>query len=162
MMRLAGAAVTDYVPALCVCGATAAFLGAAYRYPAQARAFPLAIGWVTIALALLDLISATDTNAGRGIKKWLNPSIASRAGSHSFSSQLQGILWLAIFAALLVSIGILYAVPLYVFASLRWRGRRSWFKAVLAAGIVTAGIWLLFSVVLQLELYRGYLFGGGS
>jgi len=156
MSRLANRA-----PALFVCAIAAAFLAAAYQYPAQARAFPAAVAWVTIGLALLDLTMATDTSAGRGIRRWLNPSIAQTAGSYPFSTQLQGILWLAAFAAMITLIGILYAVPVYVCASLRWRGGRSWLKALLAAGIATAGVWLLFSVALKLELYRGYFFGGG-
>ena len=151
----------NWAPALSACVIAAAFLTAAYRYPAAARAFPVAVGWVALGLALLDLTMATGTTAGRGIMKWLNPSIAQTAGAYSFSTQIQGILWLAVLAAMIVLIGILYAVPLYVFASLRWRGGRSWLKALLAAGIATAGVWLLFSVALQLELYRGYLFGGG-
>lgn len=148
-------------PALFVCAIAATFLVAAYRYPLQARAFPVAVGWVTIALAFLDLIMATDTGAGRGIMKWLNPSIAPAASSYSFSAQILAILWLAAFAALMVLAGILYAIPIYVFASLRWRGGRSWLKALLGAGIATASVWLLFSVALRLELYRGWLFGGG-
>lgn len=146
-----------YIPSFSVAAVAAAFLAAAYRYPAQARAFPAAVGWVTIGFALLDFLMDTNTSIGRGIGKWLNPSIASAEGSYGLSAQAQAILWLVLFTAALVLMGILCAVPLYVFASLRWRGNRSWWKALLAAAIATAAVWLLFAVGLQLDLYRGYL-----
>ena len=60
----------------------------------------------------------------------------------------------------MVSIGILYAVPLYVFLSLLLRGRRSLVLAASIAAGAAAMIWVLFDLVLQLELYPGVLFGG--
>jgi hypothetical protein len=72
------------------------------------------------------------------------------------AGQLRAVTWLAAFALALALIGILYAVPLYIAASLRFRGHRSWIKSLLAAAITTTGIWLLFAVVLRLDLYPGY------
>ncbi len=68
------------------------------------------------------------------------------------TGQFRAIIWLAAFTLLLVVIGILYAVPLYIAASLRFRGHRSWLSSLLTAAITTAGIWLLFAVVLRLDL----------
>ena len=60
----------------------------------------------------------------------------------------------------MVFIGILYAVPLYVFSSLYFRGKRSLILAVGVSAAATAMIWLLFQAVLGLELYPGMIFGG--
>ena len=60
----------------------------------------------------------------------------------------------------LVLIGILYAVPLYVFSSLFVQGRRSLPLCIGVSAAATAMIYLLFAVVLRLELYPGILFGG--
>ena len=81
--------------------------------------------------------------------------------SRPLRGQFTAVIWLAAFALLLVLIGILYAVPVYVFASLRFRGRRSRLKSASIAAIATGGIWLLFAVVLHLELYPGYFFASG-
>jgi len=138
-----------YLPAVGLALFTAAFLGAAYTYPSQARTFPIAVAWVTLCLIALD-ISKTRLNATR-----LNPNVAA-VDSRPMGGQIGAALWLAAFALMLVLIGILYAVPLYVFASLRFRGCRSWLTSLWIAAIVTGAIWLLFSVVLRLDLYPGY------
>ena len=133
-----------YFPAVGLALFTAAFLAAAYTYPSQARAFPVAVAWVTLCLAALDIA-----------KTCLNPGVAA-VDSRPLSSQIGATRWLAAFSLTLVLIGILYAVPLYVFASLRFRGHRSWFTSLWIAAVVTGAIWLLFAVVLRLDLYPGY------
>jgi hypothetical protein len=135
-----------YLPAAGLAIFTAVFLAAAYGYPSQARAFPVAVAWVTLFLVALDIAK------GR-----LNPA-ATAEESRPSDSQIGAVVWLAGFALLLVLIGILYAVPLYIFASLRFRGSRSWFTSLWIAAVVTGGIWVLFAVVLRLELYPGYFF----
>jgi hypothetical protein len=72
--------------------------------------------------------------------------------------QIGAAVWVAGFAAAMVLIGILYAVPLYVFASLYVRGRRPLLLALGVSAAATAMIWLLFVAVLGLELYPGALF----
>jgi hypothetical protein len=128
-----------YVPSVTLAILTTIFLIAAYTYPPQARAFPVAVGWVMLFLIAIDIFSRTIAED--------HPPAA---------GQLRAVIWLAAFALALVLIGILYAVPLYIAASLRIRGHRSWIASLLAAAITTSGIWLLFAVVLRLDLYQGY------
>jgi hypothetical protein len=51
-------------------------------------------------------------------------------------------------------------VPLYVFSSIYFQGRRPLLVCLGLSAAATAMIWLLFAVVLRLELYPGILFGG--
>jgi hypothetical protein len=148
-----------YLPAAGLAVFTAIFLVTAYSYPSQARAFPAAVAWVTLLLVALDIVSRTDTKAGAAVRKRLNP-VAATEDSRPLDRQIGAVIWLAVFAVVLVLIGVLYAVPLYIFASLRFRGRRSWFTSLWISAIATGGIWLLFAVALRLELYPGYFFGG--
>lgn len=134
-----------YFPAAGLAIFTVAFLAAAYTYPSQARTFPVAVAWVTLFLLALDIT-----------KSRFNPTAA--GDPRPLGSQIGAVIWLAVFAVLLVLIGILYAVPLYIFTSLRFRGSRSRFTSLWIAAVVTGGIWLLFAVVLRLELYPGYFF----
>jgi Tripartite tricarboxylate transporter TctB family len=124
-----------YLPAAGLAIFTAVFLAAAYGYPPQARTFPVAVAWVTLFLLALDVKATRAVAAQNG--------------------QFVAVIWLAVFALMLVLIGILHAVPLYIFASLRFRGSRSWFTSLWIAAVVTGGIWLLFAVVLRLDLYSG-------
>jgi hypothetical protein len=128
-----------YLPSVGLAIFTVVFLVAAYRYPSQARAFPAAVAWVMLFLIALDIFSRKTAQD--------HPPMA---------GQLRAVIWLAAFALALVMIGILYAVPIYIAASLRFRGRRSWITSLVAAAITTGGIWLLFAVVLRLDLYPGY------
>jgi hypothetical protein len=130
-----------YLPAAGIAIFTAIFLAAAYLYPPEARAFPVAVAWMTLFLIALDLVFRTD-----------------RRAPAATSGQSRAVAWLAVFALMLVLIGILYAVPVYVVASLRFRGNKSWLTCLGTAAGVTAGIWLLFAVVLRLDLYPGYFF----
>jgi len=113
---------------------------------------------------ILDLVSRTRTAAGMALMHWLNPAgDPDKMRDHKrypALKQIGAVLWIAGFAAAMVLIGILYAVPLYVFSSLYFRGRRPlWLAAGVASG-ATAMIWLLFVAVLGLELYPGVLFSG--
>jgi hypothetical protein len=146
-----------YLPAAGLAIFTAIFLAAAYGYPAQAREFPVAVAWVTLLLVTLDIVSRTDTRVGTAVRRRLNPGAAAE-DSRPLAGQFGAVIWLAAFALMLVLAGILYSVPLYVFASLRFRGNRSWITSLWIAAAATGGIWLLFAVVLRLELYPGYFF----
>jgi Tripartite tricarboxylate transporter TctB family len=162
--HLFGTPVTDYMPAAGLFVVTILYLATAYRYSPDARAVPAGVAWVTLVLATLDILSRTRTHFGMALMHWLNPAgDADKMKEHKrypALSQIGAVLWIAGFAAAMVFIGILYAVPLYVFASLFFRGRRSLLLAAGVSAAATAMIWLLFVMVLGLELYPGMLFGG--
>jgi Tripartite tricarboxylate transporter TctB family len=163
MRRLFGTPVTDYLPAFVLWLATAGYLATAYGYTPDSRIMPVLVAWSMLALLALDLASRTQTRLGHAVTRWLNPA-AERgpdAAADTVARQVAAVLWLAGFAAALLLIGVLYAVPLYVVASIRLRGRRSYRISLLAAGGMTMVVWLLFAVVLRLQLYPGLLFGGG-
>jgi hypothetical protein len=160
--QLLGTPVSDYLPALGLLVLTILYLATAYNYPPEARAVPAGVAWVMLVLVILDLISRTRTGIGIVLMHWLNPAgDADKMVDHKrypALKQIGAVLWVAGFAAAMVLIGILYAVPLYVFSSLYLRGRRSLLLALGVSAAATAMIWLLFVAVLGLELYPGALF----
>jgi hypothetical protein len=162
--RVLGTPVTDYLPASGLLALTAGYLATAYHYSADARAVPAGVAWVMVVLVILDLVSRTRTALGLTLMHWLNPAgDPANLAEHKrypIMKQVSAVFWIGAFAAAMVLIGILYAVPLYVFASLSIRGNR---PLLLAAGVAIAAtvvIWLLFVAVLGLELYPGMLLGG--
>jgi hypothetical protein len=159
-----GTPVTDYLPAAGLLALTIFYLATAYRYSPEARAVPAGVAWVMLVLVMLDLVSRTRTAMGTTLMHWLNPAgDPDKMADHkrySALKQIGAVLWIAGFAAAMVLIGILYAVPLYVFASLYFRGKRSLTLAVGVSAAATAMIWLLFVAVLGLELYPGMIFSG--
>ena len=164
MKRVFGTPVTDYLPALGLLLLTSVYLATAYRYSPDARAVPAGVAWVMLVLLILDLASRTRTRAGIALMHWLNPAGDAEKQEavkrYPIGRQILAVLWVAGFAAAMVLIGILYAVPLYVFSSLHFQGRRPFIVCIGASAAATAMIWLLFVFVLRLELYRGILFGG--
>jgi len=162
--QVLGTPVTDYLPALGLLVLTIGYLATAYNYSPDARAVPAGVAWVMLVLLILDLVSRTRTNIGLTLMHWLNPAgDPDKMEEHKrypALKQIGAVLWISGFAAAMVLIGILYAVPLYVFSSLYLRGRRPLPVAIGAAAIATAAIYLLFVAVLGLELYPGILFDG--
>ena len=164
MKQVFGTPVTDYLPALGLLLLTIGYLATAYNYAPDARAVPAGVAWVMLVLVILDLVSRSRTSLGTTLMHWLNPAGDAEAMKehkrYPVLKQLGAVLWIAGFAAAMLLIGILYAVPLYVFASLYLRGGRPLIVAVAVSAGATAMIWTLFVAVLGLELYPGMLFGG--
>jgi hypothetical protein len=158
--RVFGTPIIEYVPALVMVAVTMAYLATAYTYAPQARLFPVPVGWLMLLLLGLDLVSRTRTPTGETLTRWLNPAAAHEESEPRFPllRQLSAILWVAFFTAALVLIGIMYAVPLYVFGSMRFHGKKSYSTSLITAVAVTAFTWLLFAFALQVELYPGLLF----
>jgi hypothetical protein len=158
--RIFGEGWIDALPAMVILALTVAFLIVGYRYPPLARQFPITVAWVILALAGLDIASRIDSPIGAALKDRLDRGGAAAEKIGSRRAQFGAVVWLAGFAVLLWLFGVLYAVPLYVFASLRLRGYRPWLRCLLGAATSTAIVWLLFSAALRIELYRGIIFGG--
>ena len=163
MKRLLGTPAVEYLPALALWLLTALYLQAAYHYKPDVRAFPAGVAWVMLAFLTLDLVSRSQTRLGGALMRWLNPAAPTHpveAETPAPARQVAAVLWLVAFVALMVLVGILAAVPAYLFAALRWHGRRSYRACALGAAGATLFVWLLFSVVLRIALYPGLLFSG--
>jgi len=160
MKRVLGTPIVDYVPALVMLAVTIGYLAIAYTYSEQARLFPVPVGWLMLALLALDLVSRTKTPVGESLTRLLNPAAEVEGAEPRFPvlKQLSAILWVGLFTVALVLIGIMYAVPLYVFGSMRFHGKKSYRTSLIAAVSVTAFTWILFAFALQVELYPGALF----
>ena len=164
MKQIFGTPVADYLPASGLLLLTIGYLATAYGYSPDARAVPSGVAWVMLVLVILDLISRTRTPLGTTLMHWLNPAGDPEAMKdhkrYPVLKQVGAVLWIGAFAAAMLFIGILYAVPLYVFASLYFRGGRPLIVAAAVSAGATAMIWTLFVAVLGLQLYPGMLFGG--
>src|SRR5271167_4474667 len=104
MARAFGTEISDYLPAAGAAAVAALYLGAAYQYSPEARATPLLIGWAVIALALLDIVSRTQTRVGRTLATWLNPVTtrprhSAGPAAQPIGKQIMAIVWIAGFVA---------------------------------------------------------------
>jgi hypothetical protein len=159
MQRAPAKTLADITPALGLLIITIAYLTVAYQYSPASRAFPVMVAWWMIVLLALDLVARTPTKVGRAVTRWLNPASAAET-THINRHDLVAMLWVAGFVATLVIVGVPSAVLLFVFASARWRGKRSYAFSFLLAVATMMVIWLLFTQLLRIELYPGLLLGG--
>ena len=164
MKRFLGTPLIDYLPAIALFAVAVIYLVTGYGYTPQARQFPIIVAWAAIVLVALDFISRTRTPVGEALMRWFNPSAspgkAEARAHYPASKQIAAVLWTAGFVTLIVLIGFLYAVPIYVFASMYVRGRRPLLLCLVVSATATLFIYLIFEQLLELELYPGILFGG--
>jgi len=160
--RVFGTPIVDYLPTLGLVVVTVIYLITGYGYAPEARVFPVTVAWFAIVLAALDLVSRTKTPAGEALTRWLNPSAsagkAEAQTQYSLSKQISAVLWPLVFVALIILTGFLIAVPIFVLASMYLWGKRSLLISVPVAAAATLFVWVLFTQVLELELYPGVLF----
>jgi hypothetical protein len=157
------AAARTYVVPGAIWLVAVAFIIAASRLGPVARAMPLLVGWLTLVFVTLDIVARTSTPVGRALTSALNPAaltpVDPQAAGSTHAFWLGVVPILALIAGFTL-IGVLLSVPIFVFASLRWRAQRGIFTSALVALVVTLFIYGMFYKVLQLPLYPGLLFGG--
>jgi len=162
-MKILGTPAIRYLPALIVWLFAAGFLGLTYQLPEAARATPSLVGWVTLGLATLDLVSRTGGELGVALMRAVNPAgLADRADNHPVTRKdlASGIgLIVALVASFLV-LGVLPTTAIIIFGALMLAYRSQWITNAIVAAGATAGVWLLFAVLLGLQLYPGLAFGG--
>ncbi len=160
--KIFGAPLIEYLPALGFLLFTLIYLVLAYSYETDARAFPSGVAWVMLVLTLCDLISRSKTGLGIALLRILNPAAETEGPARGITvdpkRQIFAILWIFSFAVLLFLIGILLAVPIYVFVFMRFRSELSYVLSVTVAALTTLAIWLLFGLALRINFYQGVFF----
>jgi len=142
----------------------------ALTYPSDARQAPLLIGIATVALGVLLLIGERYPK----LLSMMNVSMMQYGGSLEETDELEEVGdreelkrlmvmmgWMVGFFGFVYGVGFLVAIAIFVLAYVKTYARTGWMWSVL----VTAGVWVfvyvMFELVIRVELYRGILFGAG-
>ena len=163
------------------------FLIVAFRYDSEAQALPVLVAWTTLALLLLEVLVQSGSSFGGRLQSFLQGSGSSResgaepeAVSGAESGQnfrqeseqpidheptqvpiaralLHAFVWPGFLLVLTVLIGILPAVLVYVFASLKIVAGKTMTRSLSTSLAVTTFAWVLFEWGLSYQLYRGML-----
>ena len=135
------------------------FLIVSYGYGPEERALPLLVAWASIGLLFLEILVQAGTPAGRRIERLLQGQGAKPAPLHAPMGKalLCAVVWPGLLVGLTALIGILPAVLVYVFLSLKVDGGKPLPRALATAVAVTVFAWLLFEWGLSYQLYRGVL-----
>jgi hypothetical protein len=147
-----------------LCGLfAAAFLAMTYALPPAARAMPLLVGWGTLGLVVLDLASRQKGKAGEALMRALNPAGLKPPEADTVTGRYALLIGIGLVVLLVTSfllLGALIAAPVLIFTALMVGDRKQWRLSLAITAGSTLVIWLLFSVLLRLQLYPGLLFGG--
>jgi len=166
MKTLMGNRPYAYVAPAVLLVITAAYVAVAHGYAPRAAMFPLIVGWAVLILLALDFMSRSKTNIGEAINVWLNGASSAEMNERKeenpipLRTELAAFLVVAAFVAGMVFIGILYSVPIYTFASMRFLGKRSIKASAITAVAIGAFVYAMFIAFLGVELFPGILFGG--
>jgi Tripartite tricarboxylate transporter TctB family len=122
---------------------SSAALVARVNYPPEAASMPVIIGVVGAALSFLQLL--VELRASRGPYE---EQINLRKDGPIY-------LWVWAFVVAVVAFGFIFAVPVMLFAYLRWRSHESWWLSLLLPLLVLALLYGLFQVALGVPLFEG-------
>ena len=165
-MTILGQRWTHYLPPAVVLVITTGFLIMTYHLPPAARAMPLLVGWAALAFSIIDLVSRNGNNFGKVLMRALNPAGLTTAleeqaeASAGRGALLTGIGLVLLLVVAFILVGVLVAAPVMIFTALMIAYRRQLVSNLVIAAVATGVIWILFSVLLRLQLYPGVLFGG--
>ena len=141
--------------------AMAGVLVVSYGYGPAERALPILVAWTTIALLVLEVLVQAGTPAGRRIDRLLQGQDTGPELERAPPATvlIHAIGWPGLLLTLAVLIGILPAVLVYVFFSLKVAGGKS-LRQALAIAVALMGLsWLLFEWAMSYRLFRGVLMG---
>lgn len=132
------------------------FVYETYQYEGTVRLFPLIIGYIGIALAIMDILSLTATRAGQVVGSVFGAAFdPSNLEGRSVSREIAVMLAMCLIVGLIYVLGFLIATPLVVMGWLAIAGRKSPVLTIVTGTATFLFVYLLFEVVLQYELYRG-------
>lgn len=148
-----------YAPLLWLVLCTA-FVVVTYDLDEESRAAPLMAGYAGLVLGVLDLLSRFEGSVSNFIRMVMGAGFDNPEMTHNprFGAEIKQIGWMALFVLMVLFIGILPAVPVYVLASMRMNGKRSWKESIIASLATLAFVFVVFEIFLAFELYRGVLF----
>ena len=145
-----------------------------FNYSERARLIPLAVCIGVSILILIVLIgekysrlirsfdsSLIDVSSGSSNGKLLSESITMR--ERDGPGKVAIIFgWLVGFFVLIYLAGFLIAIPISVLTFLKIWSRLPWTKTMVIAAVTWGFIYILFEVIMKVDLFEGILFGGVS
>ena len=127
-----------------------------------ARQVPMLVAGTMLVLSVFDFVCRYDVPALRPLRDFWGADFHNREMRHNprWTAEAAQVLWMVGCVAAMLLIGILPAVPAFVFLYMIFNGRRPLVEGLVVAAAVFAFVYIVFEVLLDYELYRGALFSG--
>lgn len=152
----------DLVPSLLSVAAlglfAVAYLALSYGYEPKVRAFPLMIGWTMLVFVAMDVVSHTDTAAGRMVSTIVGRRQEEPESSPGADrSPLFALIWIPAYGVMVYLVGFLITAGVYMFVSMAVFGTTPRQRAAAWSAGFVAVIWLFFEIALGFTLFPGVL-----
>lgn len=156
------AAVGSVYPPLLLMALSGFILIWSYQYGPVARFLPVIISTATFFLSILDLVTRIRGRVAGFLRLVLGAGFQDVEMKHSppLREELVQSTWVVACLAGMLVIGILPAIPLFVFSYMYFQCRQEALPSLVTAIVAVAAIAGLFELLLGYDLYRGLLFGG--
>ena len=128
-------------------------LNNSYTFAHTSGLYPRMVGWIFVGLTAIEVLAQLRRVHAR------QQGAGGASGKTQTVAEVKAFAWLGSLLLSLYLLGFLISTPLYVFAYIRFSGRRRTATSVLIAAGVTAFVYLLFVRLLAYKLYAGVLLG---
>ncbi len=151
--------ITSIWPPLLLLAVSVGYAIWAQSYGPVPRLMPTLVGGATAILAVLDLLSRGSGRIAAALQTALGADFRNREMGHdpALGREAAMIGWMLGALAAIFLLGLLPAVPLFIAAYMRFWGRQPWVPAALSGLAVLGFVVLVFEVLLDYALYRGWL-----
>ena len=150
-------AARSIVPPILLALLSIGFIVWSYSYSPTSRMVPLVVGYATLVLVVLDLLSRFDNGFARFVRAAAGADFSNLElpSTPRPSKELVQVAWMLAAVGAALVLGLLVAVPLYVLLSMRFNGGRSWRESAISAAATALFVYVVFEFLLSYELYRG-------
>ena len=140
----------------------------ATQFPADARFMPFIVGIPGIVLCLIQLgvdllrspapeLAESFQSAPKAGMPLALPDEADEFGAHTVKREIAMWIYFVSFIASVLVFGFYISVPVMLLTFLRRQAQASWRFAVILAATATLVLYLMFGVILHVELHHGFL-----
>ena len=152
------------LPAMVTALLAVGFILAARDFKPAASTIPTLVGWTVLGLSLLDLATQSTSGVGTLLRRLFTSASPDQRHVPAMSGGRQAAAVGGLLALVggFFTIGLLASCAGFVLFAFRFGAGTSWIRAVVAALVMAALLWLAFGLLLGLDLPRGLLFDRGE
>jgi hypothetical protein len=135
------------------------FIGALIYWNAKMSSVPLMASGIILLLGAIQLRKElrVPRKAHPDSKKTDESNVTE--GGEKWQYSIVFVWWVS-FVLITYLFGFVVAIPLLALSFVRFRGHRGWLKSIAVAAMAETSIYVIFVVIMKIELYRGILLGG--
>lgn len=118
---------------------------------APAAQMPLVVGGATMVLVVVEL-----TGQLRESRKLAKDEKVKTSDGSKLRSYLNAGMWLGSVFVVLYLFGFMIAIPAFIFAFMKTH-KSGWFASIAFAAITTVAMYVIFTIVMEVEFWPGYI-----